>query len=85
MDNKHLLYLSGLSKNNPDNNENLQNYMFFSNLRIIKDKVDSLLNMDPVTIDNMLSDGHDWANEHMTTAKDDVEEVYNWITTRKSC
>jgi len=59
--------------------------MFFSNLRIIKEKVDSLLNMDPFKIDNMLSDGHDWANEHMTTAKDDVEEVYNWITTRKSC
>lgn len=85
MDNNQLLYLSGLSKNNPDNNENLQNYMFFSNLRIIKEKVDSLLNMDPFKIDNMLSDGHDWANEHMTTAKDDVEEVYNWITTRKSC
>jgi len=28
----------------------------------------------------MLADGHDWANDHISTSRDDVEEVYNWIT-----
>lgn len=59
--------------------EELKNYMFFSNLKIIKEKVEELLNMDKNAVDQMLSDGHDWANDHISTSRDDVEEVYNWI------
>lgn len=83
MDPNHLLYLSGLSKEFPNEkqNGNLKNYMFFSNLRVIKDKVDHLLSMDEKQLDQMIDNGHDWASEHIATAKDDVEEVYNWATT----
>ena len=53
----------------------------FSNLKSINDKVDNLLDMNKELIDEMLSDGHDWANDHVTSSRDDIEEVYNWITT----
>ena len=57
-----------------------KNYMFFSNLKVIKDKADAILAMDPSQVDAMLSDGHDWASDHIATSKDDVEEVYNWLS-----
>ena len=59
--------------------ENTDNYMFFQNLQTIKDAVDDMLSMDPQTIDMILSNGHDWAEDHITTSKDDVEEVYNFL------
>jgi len=59
--------------------EDLKNYMFFSNLKIIKEKAEKLLSMDAKQIDSMLENGHDWARDHISTSRDDVEEVYNWI------
>lgn len=56
-----------------------KHYMFFSNLKVIKEKVDAMLAMDASQIDTMLADGHDWAVDHIATSKDDVEEVYNWL------
>lgn len=61
-----------------DNGE-LKNYMFFSNLKAIKEKVEKLLSLDVNQIDSMLEDGHDWASDHIASSKDDIEEVYNWI------
>jgi len=57
-----------------------QNYMFFQNLRTIQTAVEELLSMDPAQIDAMLSDGHAWAVDHITTSADDVEEVYHFIS-----
>jgi hypothetical protein len=59
--------------------ENKENYMFFQNLKTIKSAVDAMLQMDPMMVDQILSNGHDWANDHITTSKDDVEEVYNFL------
>jgi len=61
--------------------EKPKNYMFFSNLKTIKKAVDSLLELDHETMDQML-DEHDWASEHISTAKDDIEEVCNFFTNR---
>jgi hypothetical protein len=57
-----------------------KHYMFFSNLKVIRDKADAILAMDPSQVDAMLGDGHDWAADHIATSKDDVEEVYNWLS-----
>jgi hypothetical protein len=57
-----------------------QNYMFFQNLKTIYHAVDELLNMDPAQVDAMLSNGHAWAVDHITTSADDVEEVYHFLT-----
>ena len=63
--------------------EKLENYMFFQNLKEIRDNIDILLSMDESEIDQTLSNGHDWATEHIATAKDDIEEVTNFLKYRK--
>ena len=62
--------------------ENKDNYMFFQNLKTIRDAVDEMLSLDPAMVDMVLSDGHDWANDHIATSKDDVEEVKNFLLTK---
>lgn len=57
----------------------LKNYMFFGNLKTIKRCIDKILAMDPAEVDELLSNGHDWAEDHITTSKDDVEEVCNFL------
>jgi hypothetical protein len=56
-----------------------QHYMFFQNLASIKHYVDEILTMDPEKVDSMLKDGHDWASDHISTSKDDVQEVAEWL------
>lgn len=58
-------------------------YMFFQNLKQIRSQVDSLLSMDESEIDEILKSGHDWASDHISTSKDDIEEVYNFLKHRK--
>jgi hypothetical protein len=53
--------------------------MFFRNLEQMKSQIDELLQMDRSTIDQKLINGHDWANDHIATSKDDIEEVYNFF------
>lgn len=62
-----------------EGSEEAQNYMFFNNLETIKRLVDDMLKMDKTEVDKLLSDGHNWATDHMATSKDDVEEVYNFL------
>jgi len=64
-------------------NENLNNYMFFQNLETIKQMVDELLELDEKMVDSILASGHDWAEDHIATSKDDIEEVHNFLMTKK--
>jgi hypothetical protein len=59
-----------------------QNYMFFGNLQTIKRLVDKMLEMDESEVDAILSNGHNWALDHIATSKDDVEEVFNFLAGR---
>lgn len=61
-----------------------KHYMFFSNLKSIKEKAEKILEMDAAEVDRMLGDGHDWAADHIATSKDDMEEVYNWLMGEKN-
>lgn len=82
MKDNYLLYLSGIISENKyytEEKKELENYMFFSNLEVTRQKIDEILKMDHKAVDKMLSDGHDWASEHVTSSKDDIEEVYNWL------
>lgn len=63
--------------------EDLGNYMFFQNLKSIKQMVDDLLALDEKMVDGILASGHDWAEDHIATSKDDVEEVHNFLMTKK--
>jgi len=62
--------------------EDVNNYMFFENLKIIKAAVDEMLQMDEAMVDQILSNGHDWAEDHIATSKDDVDEVYHFLKTK---
>lgn len=64
-------------------NDRLENYMFFQNLKDIKENIETLLSMDETEVDQILSNGHDWATEHIATAKDDIEEVTDFLKHRK--
>ena len=64
--------------------ENKEHYMFFQNLKTIKQMVDKMLTLDANTVDSILTNGHDWAADHIATSKDDVEEVHNFLMSHKS-
>ena len=66
--------LKGLKEHQETNN-----YMFFGNLKTIKRLVDEMLEMDESEVDSILSNGHNWALDHIATSKDDVEEVFNFL------
>ena len=61
-----------------DGNEE-SNYMFFSNLKRIQELSKMILSMDRKEIDKMLNQGHDWANDHITTAKTNLDHVFGFF------
>jgi hypothetical protein len=56
-----------------------ENYMFFGNLETIHRLTGELLKLDPIEVDRILKDGHNWASDHIATSKDDIEEVFNFL------
>jgi hypothetical protein len=65
-------------------NENRDNYMFFQNLQTIRDAVDKMLSLDPSMVDMILSDGHDWANDHIAVAKENIDQVFDFLMRKKT-
>jgi hypothetical protein len=53
--------------------------MFFGNLEQMKRQIEMLMEMDKDKIDSILTNGHNWAADHIATSKDDIEEVFNFI------
>ena len=59
------------------------NYMFFSNLEQIKRQCELLLELKPDIVDNILMNGHDWADDHVTEAKVNMDQVFDFIMNEK--
>ena len=55
-------------------------YMFFSNLEQIKNQAEQLLALDHDRIEAMLNSGHDWAADHVATAKETLDHAFDFIT-----
>jgi hypothetical protein len=55
------------------------NYMFFSNLEQIKRQCEMMLEMDPNQIDGIIQDGHDWADDHISEAKTNIDQVFDFF------
>lgn len=55
------------------------NYMFFSNLEQMKRQCEMLLELDPHTVDEILMNGHDWADDHITSAKENIDQVFDFM------
>ena len=68
---------NSFSKN--ESHEQEKNYMFFQNLNTIKHYLDEILAMDKSSVDSLLSDGHDWAADHITVAKENIDQVENFL------
>jgi hypothetical protein len=77
--NVELKRLSNSKMNESTVNEEVGNYMFFQNLKQIKENVERILALNENEVDTILSDGHAWAIDHVTTSKDDMEEVTNFL------
>jgi len=61
-----------------------ENYMFFSNLEQMRRQCDILLNdFDPHMIDEILSGGHDWAADHISEAKNSMDQVFDFLMNEK--
>ena len=58
---------------------NIQNYMFFSNLEQIKRQAELLLELDPMQIEQIIQNGHDWADDHITVAKENLDQVFDFM------
>jgi hypothetical protein len=61
-------------------NESDSRYMFFTNLEQIKQQCNELLSLSKDEVENMLNDGHDWAADHLATAKESIDQVYEFFT-----
>ena len=53
--------------------------MFFSNLEQIRRQADLLLQLDPMMVEQILQDGHDWADDHVTVAKENMDQVFDFM------
>ena len=61
----------------------MENYMFFQNLQTIHKATGEMLQMDPEYVDSILSNGHQWAVDHIATSADDVGEVHTFLANRR--
>ena len=75
--------LSHLVKRVLSEQEETENYMFFSNLKQIARQCQMLLEMDEEMIDQILQDGHDWADDHVSEAKTNMDQVFDFIMNEK--
>ena len=54
-------------------------YMFFQNLEQMKRQCEVLLEMDENQIESILENGHDWAQDHIAEAKNNMDQVFDFI------
>jgi hypothetical protein len=57
----------------------LANYMFFSNLQQMKRQIEMMLDMDPEKINEIIQNGHDWADDHISEAKTNMDQVFDFL------
>lgn len=76
--------LNNLVRKVLDEQKREENYMFFSNLKQIHRQCQMLLEMDSSMIDNILQNGHDWADDHVSEAKVNMDQVFDFIMNEKS-
>jgi len=54
-------------------------YMFFSNLEQMRRQCDLLLSKNRDEIDSILDNGHDWAQDHIAEAKNNMDQVFDFL------
>jgi len=59
--------------------ERSSRYMFFSNLEQMRRQCDLLLDLDHGMIESILEHGHDWAQDHISEAKNNMDQVFDFL------
>jgi hypothetical protein len=54
-------------------------YMFFSNLEQMRRQCDLLLDLDHSMVEDILENGHDWAQDHIAEAKNNMDQVFDFL------
>jgi hypothetical protein len=75
--------LTHLVKRVLSEHQETENYMFFGNLKQMARQCQMLLEMDEEMIDQILQDGHDWADDHVSEAKTNMDQVFDFIMNEK--
>ena len=60
-------------------NQPTENYMFFGNLKQLQRQCELLLELDPMIVEEILQNGHDWADDHVTVAKENIDQVFDFL------
>ena len=61
------------------NEEKSSRYMFFSNLEQMRRQCDMLLDLDQNMVESILDHGHDWAQDHISEAKNNMDQVFDFL------
>jgi hypothetical protein len=61
------------------NEQESSRYMFFSNLEQMKRQCEILLDMDEEEVSSILENGHDWAQDHIAEAKNNMDQVFDFL------
>ena len=56
-----------------------ERYMFFSNLEQMRRQCDLLLDLDRNMVESILDNGHDWAQDHIAEAKNNMDQVFDFL------
>ena len=59
--------------------EKSSRYMFFSNLEQMRRQCDLLLDLDRDMVEEILEHGHDWAQDHISEAKNNMDQVFDFL------
>lgn len=59
--------------------EGSNRYMFFSNLQQMKRQCEYLLDFDEEQVEGILNNGHDWAQDHISEAKNNMDQVFDFL------
>ena len=61
------------------NEQKSNRYMFFSNLEQMKRQCELLLDLDEDMVESILENGHDWAQDHISEAKNNMDQVFDFL------
>ena len=61
------------------NEQATENYMFFGNLKQIKRQCELLLELQPDEVNELIKNGHDWADDHISVAKENMDQVFDFM------
>jgi hypothetical protein len=79
---KSFEYLNDAKGNNgiTESKEDMSSrYMFFSNLQQMRRQCDLLLDLDESMVEEILENGHDWAQDHISEAKNNMDQVFDFL------